>query len=114
MDGLTGLERKNARNHNIAVLSACLFPEAVISLLMKANTYTVKALGLHLGYLSRKSKGSKKSIVDAFTAELFRLRNRNISHAAAPAAVKSLPWTIPDNVKLSTNNKRQICFFFTD
>ncbi|MBQ4431895.1 MAG: hypothetical protein II877_10355 [Synergistaceae bacterium] len=114
LDGLHETERRNARNHNIALLSACMFPEAVISLLMSATVHTVKALGLHLGYMCKATKGDKKLLAEKFAAEMFRIRNRKKSPAVQEGQTAKTPAHVPDGVKFEVNKKRQICFTFED
>ena len=114
LDGLHETERRNARNHNIALLSACMFPEAVISLLMSATVHTVKSLGLHLGYMCKATKGDKKLLAEKFAAEMFRIRNRKKSPVAQAGQTAKTTALVPDGVKFEVNKKRQICFTFED
>ena len=114
LDGLHETERRNARNHNIALLSACMFPEAVISLLMSATVHTVKALGLHLGYMCKATKGDKKFLAEKFADEMFRIRNLKKSPVAQARQTAKTPAHVPDGVKFEVNKKRQICFTFED
>ena len=112
-------ERRAALDHNAAVISSCMFHEAVISMLLKISPATIIQLGFHMGLFIAKPKGKKIVIAESFAK---RLINRRDFHAVKSASVHTHTAQhtsnntagIPDNVKFFEAKHRQLAFVFTD
>ena len=122
-------ERRAALDHNAAVISSCMFHEAIVSMLLKISPAAICQLGMHMGLFIAKPKGKKIAIAEAFAK---RLIERRELHAVKSASVHTHTAQhtsnntagIPHNVKFFETKHgqltfiepkdRQLYFVFTD
>ena len=108
-------EKRKALDHNAAVITSCMFPEAVISLLMSISAKAILQLGFHMRLFIAKPKGTKKVIAELFANRLIDSRNLHANVRTKPGNITAKsPANIPDGVKFFVGAKRQICFKFDD
>ena len=108
-------EKRKALDHNAAVITSCMFPEAVISLLMSISAKAVIQLGFHMGLFIAKPKGKKNVIAELFAQRLIARRDirANVRSKSDNTAANNTA-NVPDGVKFFVGARRQICFKFED
>lgn len=107
-------DRRKALEHNAAVITPCLFPEAAVALLMSISAKAIIQLGLYLGLFIAKQKGSKNAVIQEFVKRLFNLREtrsnqQNSNYATTPS---QFTLHIPEGVKIVQLKNRQLGFIF--
>ena len=112
-------ELRNALDHNAAVISSCLFHEAIVSMLLKISPAAIIQLGFHMGLFIAKPKGKKIAIAEAFAKRLIERRDLHAvksasvhSHTAKQTSINTA--NIPDSVKFFETKHGQLAFMFTD
>ena len=108
-------ENRKALEHNAAVITPCLFPEAAVALLMSISAKAVIQLGSYMGLFIAKQKGSKNAVVQEFVKRLFNIRD---THSNKPSNDPTTPSRftlhIPEGVKIVQLKNRQLGFIFTE
>ncbi|MBQ4430108.1 MAG: hypothetical protein II877_01295, partial [Synergistaceae bacterium] len=122
-------EQRAALDHNAAVISSCMFHEAIVSMLLKISPAAICQLGMHMGLFIAKPKGKKIVIAEAFAKRLIERRELHAvksasvhTHTAQHTSINTAG--VPDNVKFFETKHgqltfiepkdRQLYFVFTD
>ena len=108
-------ERRKALDHNAAVISSCMFSEAVISLLSSISLQAILLLGFHMRLFIAKPKGKKNVISGLFAKRLIECRELHANVRSKPANINANnSASVPDGVKFFETKHRQLGFIFTE
>ncbi len=122
-------EKRDALDHNAAVISSCMFHEAIVSMLLKISPAAIFQLGMHMGLFIAKPKGKKIVIAEAFAKRLIEHRELHAVkfasvHTHTAQHTSNNTAGIPHNVKFFETKHgqltfiepkdRQLYFVFTD
>lgn len=108
-------ERRKALDHNAAVISSCMFSEAVISLLSSISLQAIIQLGFHMRLFIAKPKGKKNVVAEMFAKRLIERRylHANVRTTSDNINAKKAA-SVPDGVKFFETKHRQLGFIFTE
>ena len=108
-------ERRKALDHNAAVISSCMFSEAVISLLSSISLQAILLLGFHMRLFIAKPKGKKNVIAGLFAKRLIECRELHANVRSNPANINAkYSASVPEGVKFFETKHRQLGFIFTE
>ncbi len=108
-------ERRKALDHNAAVISSCMFLEAVISLLSSISPQAIIQLGFYLRLFIAKPKGKKNVIAELFAKRLIECRELHANVRSNPANINAkYSASVPEGVKFFETKHRQLGFIFTE
>lgn len=108
-------DKRKALDHNAAVITSCMFSEAVISLLSSISLQAILQLGFHMRLFIAKPKGKKNVVADLFAKRLIEYRELRANvRSTSDNITANNSASVPDGVKFFETKHRQLGFIFTE